>query len=96
MKLVMVPNLILHFLYQYLLILHFIFLAYSVKSSVSPSLVDASYKPITTYPLEVSPSCEPMKVELSLLDLYAGCGGMSMGLCLGTKLSGLNLVTVIL
>ncbi|XP_055819789.1 DNA (cytosine-5)-methyltransferase CMT2-like [Solanum dulcamara] len=66
---------------------------HNVKSSVSPSLVDASYKPITTYPLEVSPSCEPMKVELSLLDLYAGCGGMSMGLCLGTKLSGLNLVT---
>ncbi|XP_069143812.1 DNA (cytosine-5)-methyltransferase CMT2 isoform X2 [Solanum lycopersicum] len=66
---------------------------HNVKSSVSPSLVDVSYKPITTYPLEVSPSCEPMKVELSLLDLYAGCGGMSMGLCLGTKLSGLNLVT---
>ncbi|KAH0649567.1 hypothetical protein KY290_033256 [Solanum tuberosum] len=66
---------------------------HNVKSSVSPSLVDASYKPITTYPLEVSPSCEPMKVELSLLDLYAGCGGMSMGLCLGTKLSGVNLVT---
>lgn len=66
---------------------------HNVKSSISPSLVDASYKPITTYPLEVSPSCEPMKVELSLLDLYAGCGGMSMGLCLGTKLSGLKLVT---
>ncbi|XP_059306579.1 DNA (cytosine-5)-methyltransferase CMT2-like [Lycium ferocissimum] len=67
---------------------------HNVKSSVSPLLVDdASYKPITTYPLEVLPTCEPMKVELSLLDLYAGCGGMSMGLCLGTKLSGLNLVT---
>ncbi|CAN4076083.1 unnamed protein product [Withania somnifera] len=66
---------------------------HNVKSSISPSLVDASYKPITTYPLEVSPNCEPMKLELSLLDLYAGCGGMSMGLCLGTKLSGLKLVT---
>ncbi|KAF3642124.1 DNA (cytosine-5)-methyltransferase CMT2 [Capsicum annuum] len=66
---------------------------HNVKSSISPSLVDESYKPITTYPVEVSPSCEPMKVELSLLDLYAGCGGMSMGLCLGTKLSGVKLAT---
>nr|ALF12303.1 chromomethylase 2 [Nicotiana benthamiana] len=65
----------------------------NVKSLVIPSLVDASYKPITTYPLEVLPSCEPMTAKLSLLDLYAGCGGMSMGLCLGTKLSGLELVT---
>lgn len=68
---------------------------YPVKSLVIPSLVEASYKPITTYPLEVLPSCEPMTAKLSLLDLYAGCGGMSMGLCLGAKLSGLKLVTVI-
>ncbi|XP_070048219.1 DNA (cytosine-5)-methyltransferase CMT2 isoform X2 [Nicotiana tomentosiformis] len=65
----------------------------NVKSLVIPSLADTSYKPITTYPLEVLPSCEPMTAKLSLLDLYAGCGGMSMGLCLGTKLSGLKLVT---
>ncbi|XP_070020954.1 DNA (cytosine-5)-methyltransferase CMT2-like [Nicotiana sylvestris] len=65
----------------------------NVKSLVIPSLVEASYKPITTYPLEVLPSCEPMTAKLSLLDLYAGCGGMSMGLCLGAKLSGLKLVT---
>ncbi|VFQ89132.1 unnamed protein product [Cuscuta campestris] len=38
-------------------------------------------------------SGELVKVELSLLDLYAGCGGMSTGLCIGAKLSGLNLVT---
>lgn len=34
------------------------------------------------------------KSELALLDLYAGCGGMSTGLCLGAKLSGVKLVTV--
>nr|GLL44511.1 DNA (cytosine-5)-methyltransferase CMT2 isoform X1 [Ipomoea trifida] len=65
----------------------------SVNNWDSPSLIDASYKPITAYPVEHFKSCEPTKVELSLLDLYAGCGGMSTGLCLGAKLSGLNLVT---
>ncbi|MCL7037473.1 hypothetical protein MKW94_029838, partial [Papaver nudicaule] len=33
------------------------------------------------------------KSELSLLDLYAGCGAMSTGLCLGAKVGGVNLVT---
>ncbi|KAH9321354.1 hypothetical protein KI387_015993, partial [Taxus chinensis] len=33
------------------------------------------------------------KSELTLLDLYSGCGGMSTGLCLGANLSGVNLVT---
>ncbi|KAJ4952365.1 hypothetical protein NE237_029197 [Protea cynaroides] len=32
------------------------------------------------------------KSELTLLDLYSGCGGMSSGLYLGAKLSGVNLV----
>lgn len=31
--------------------------------------------------------------ELSLLDLYSGCGGMSTGLCIGAKLSGVKLMT---
>ncbi|XP_022866302.1 DNA (cytosine-5)-methyltransferase CMT2-like, partial [Olea europaea var. sylvestris] len=31
--------------------------------------------------------------ELALLDMYAGCGGMSTGLCFGAKASGINLVT---
>ncbi|KAG0517431.1 hypothetical protein BDA96_09G088900, partial [Sorghum bicolor] len=30
--------------------------------------------------------------ELSLLDLYCGCGGMSTGLCLGARGGGVNLV----
>ncbi|KAK9157092.1 hypothetical protein Scep_003666 [Stephania cephalantha] len=34
------------------------------------------------------------KDELSLLDLYSGCGAMSTGLCLGASLSGVNLITV--
>ncbi|KAM3314084.1 hypothetical protein ACQJBY_033133 [Aegilops geniculata] len=35
----------------------------------------------------------PNKKELSLLDLYCGCGGMSTGLCLGARGGGVNLVT---
>ncbi|KAL6533426.1 hypothetical protein OROMI_027538 [Orobanche minor] len=34
--------------------------------------------------------CKP---ELALLDMYSGCGGMSTGLCIGTKASGIDLVT---
>lgn len=52
-----------------------------------PSCLDASN------PLDLS-DCEINKPELALLDLYAGCGGMSTGLCLGAKLSGVKLVTV--
>lgn len=41
-----------------------------------------------------SPASE-MK-ELSLLDLYCGCGGMSTGLCLGAHGGGVNLIAVLL
>lgn len=37
---------------------------------------------------------ETEQAELTLLDLYSGCGGMSTGLCLGAKVSNVNLVTV--
>jgi DNA (cytosine-5)-methyltransferase 1 len=30
----------------------------------------------------------------ALLDLYSGCGGMSIGLCMGAALAGLKLETV--
>ncbi|CAL5188227.1 unnamed protein product [Lathyrus oleraceus] len=33
------------------------------------------------------------KTEWTLLDLYAGCGAMSTGLCFGASISGINLVT---
>ncbi|PIA25868.1 hypothetical protein AQUCO_10500006v1 [Aquilegia coerulea] len=39
------------------------------------------------------PSCKANGSEITLLDLYSGCGGMSTGLCLGAKLSPINLVT---
>lgn len=38
--------------------------------------------------------CRSQKSDFALLDLYAGCGGMSTGLCLGAELSGVKLVTV--
>lgn len=34
--------------------------------------------------------------ELLVLDLYSGCGGMSTGLNLGAKISGVDVVTVLL
>ena len=36
----------------------------------------------------------PKKAELELLDLFSGCGGMSTGLCLGAKLSSIDLISV--
>ncbi|CAN1351359.1 DNA (cytosine-5)-methyltransferase CMT1, partial [Linum perenne] len=46
----------------------------------------------------ISQSCEDSQPKggsepYTLLDLYSGCGGMSTGLCLGSKLSGQELVT---
>lgn len=52
---------------------------------------------------EVSTKVSPMagmklkgkaKSEMTLLDLYAGSGAMSTGLCLGAATSGVDLVTV--
>ncbi|XP_021898699.1 DNA (cytosine-5)-methyltransferase CMT3 isoform X2 [Carica papaya] len=42
---------------------------------------------------EVSEVQQLSKRDVTLLDLYSGCGAMSTGLCLGATLSGLNLVT---
>ncbi|OWM68526.1 hypothetical protein CDL15_Pgr023491 [Punica granatum] len=42
--------------------------------------------------LENKPSCVTDKTELTLLDLFSGCGGMSTGLCLGAKVSSVNLL----
>ncbi|KAI3960536.1 hypothetical protein MKW92_053624 [Papaver armeniacum] len=44
-------------------------------------------------PNRPSTSGAPEKSEMTLLDLYAGCGGMSTGLCMGAAASGVNLVT---
>ncbi|XP_022157356.1 DNA (cytosine-5)-methyltransferase CMT3 [Momordica charantia] len=42
---------------------------------------------------DVSQAQRCCKPDVTLLDLYSGCGAMSTGLCLGANLSGLNLVT---
>ncbi|OVA20709.1 Chromo domain/shadow [Macleaya cordata] len=44
-------------------------------------------------PDESSIALSPKNSDMTLLDLYSGCGGMSTGLCLGAALSGVNLVT---
>ncbi|WVZ97098.1 hypothetical protein U9M48_042658 [Paspalum notatum var. saurae] len=41
---------------------------------------------------EKQKSPAPELRELSLLDLYCGCGGMSTGLCLGARGGGVNLI----
>ncbi|PAN16647.1 hypothetical protein PAHAL_3G074800 [Panicum hallii] len=41
---------------------------------------------------EKQKSPAPEMKELSLLDLYCGCGGMSTGLCLGARGGGVNLI----
>ncbi|KAG6780838.1 hypothetical protein POTOM_013717 [Populus tomentosa] len=38
-------------------------------------------------------TCGSYKAKLTLLDLFSGCGGMSTGLCLGAKVSCVDLVT---
>ncbi|TYK14253.1 DNA (cytosine-5)-methyltransferase 1 [Cucumis melo var. makuwa] len=42
---------------------------------------------------DVTQAQQCRKPEVTLLDLYSGCGAMSTGLCLGGNLSGVNLVT---
>ncbi|RZC93599.1 hypothetical protein C5167_007641 [Papaver somniferum] len=39
-------------------------------------------------------TCDSRKPVMTLLDLYAGCGGMSTGLCMGAAASDVNLITV--
>ncbi|CAK7356028.1 unnamed protein product [Dovyalis caffra] len=43
--------------------------------------------------LENMSNCGSYKAKLMLLDLFSGCGGMSTGLCLGAKVSCVDLVT---
>ncbi|KAL9233613.1 hypothetical protein vseg_008585 [Gypsophila vaccaria] len=42
---------------------------------------------------EVNQVAGAQSPEMTLLDLYCGCGAMSTGLCLGANLGGINLVT---
>ncbi|KAJ0959742.1 hypothetical protein J5N97_000577 [Dioscorea zingiberensis] len=59
----------------------------------SSNLIEMESTLQTAKSLGNSPSCDTYNAEFSLLDLYCGCGGMSTGLCLGAKLSSVNLVT---
>ncbi|XP_057467663.1 DNA (cytosine-5)-methyltransferase CMT2-like [Actinidia eriantha] len=58
-----------------------------------PNGIEGFRDMLTSTSLRDVPSFEPYKGDLALLDLYSGCGGMSTGLCLGAKLSSVNLVT---
>ncbi|XP_031493458.1 DNA (cytosine-5)-methyltransferase CMT3-like isoform X2 [Nymphaea colorata] len=73
---------------------------YSTFSKILPESSDSSSGSSSTLSSETKSDSEEPSVDskmekpvLSLLDLYAGCGGMSTGLCLGGRLSGVNLVT---
>ncbi|KAI3954569.1 hypothetical protein MKW98_019700, partial [Papaver atlanticum] len=59
-----------------------------IYSEGSSKAVDVA----TADPNQPSSSGESEKV-MTLLDLYAGCGGMSTGLCMGAAASDVNLVT---
>lgn len=70
-------------------------------SSPSPMMTTSFRKDATNYTgikcsADEAPNKGLHKSELALLDMYAGCGGMSTGLCFGAKASGINLVTVTL
>ncbi|XP_059441430.1 DNA (cytosine-5)-methyltransferase CMT2 isoform X2 [Corylus avellana] len=67
----------------------------SVKSHdvSSPDSVESVCPMATPTFLEKTSNGETFKDKLALLDLFSGCGGMSTGLCLGAKLSGVNLAT---
>lgn len=67
----------------------------SVEGCILPSLgCTKSVLPLTSSSVTEDTSiCETHNVDLSMLDLYAGCGAMSTGLCIGARLSGVNLVT---
>ncbi|XP_024173771.1 DNA (cytosine-5)-methyltransferase CMT2 isoform X1 [Rosa chinensis] len=64
-----------------------------IHSFSSSNLIEMESALQTAKSLGNSPSCDTYNAEFSLLDLYCGCGGMSTGLCLGAKLSSVNLVT---
>ncbi|KMT11400.1 hypothetical protein BVRB_5g107290 isoform A [Beta vulgaris subsp. vulgaris] len=67
----------------------------SLEGCKLPSLsCPESILPLTSSPVAVNRTiCKTYNPELTMLDIYAGCGGMSTGLCMGAKHSGINLVT---
>lgn len=65
-----------------------------IPSTISGEVAVGESCKVNSELLERSIVREQSKEEVKLLDLYAGCGGMSTGLCLGANLSNVNLVTV--
>ncbi|KAE8677525.1 DNA (cytosine-5)-methyltransferase CMT2 [Hibiscus syriacus] len=64
-----------------------------ISKSFSSSNFSKEVSPTTPAFSANIPSFGTYKAELTLLDLYSGCGGMSTGLCLGAKASSIDLVT---
>lgn len=65
-----------------------------IPSTISSEVAVGESCKVNSELLERSIVREQCKEEVKLLDLYAGCGGMSTGLCLGANLANVNLVTV--
>ncbi|XP_062179243.1 DNA (cytosine-5)-methyltransferase CMT2-like isoform X2 [Phragmites australis] len=64
-------------------------LDYSTFSTMEMGDTNGTLQLYYTSKKQKSPA--PETRELSLLDLYCGCGGMSTGLCLGARAGGVNL-----
>ncbi|PIA25586.1 hypothetical protein AQUCO_11000005v1 [Aquilegia coerulea] len=67
-------------------------MSYAVPYSTFSSLPTGEMQMSTSTVSHVR-SCDGESSEMSLLDLYSGCGAMSTGLCLGAAMSNVNLVT---
>ncbi|XP_059646442.1 putative DNA (cytosine-5)-methyltransferase CMT1 [Cornus florida] len=66
----------------------------SDASSVTSSEASSSNAPGDTIDYsKSSEACNLQVSEMTLLDLYSGCGAMSTGLCFGASISGLKLIT---
>ncbi|XP_026458044.1 DNA (cytosine-5)-methyltransferase CMT3-like [Papaver somniferum] len=71
-------------------------LSTGIQADVASSSLSSRFSSIGSLkadPNQPSTSSAPENSEMTLLDLYAGCGGMSTGLCMGASASGVNLVT---
>ncbi|KEH20304.1 DNA (cytosine-5)-methyltransferase [Medicago truncatula] len=66
--------------------------AVKINKLSQPAVLE-SHSPEASTITKSLPNPELHRTELALLDLYSGCGGMSTGLCLGAKISSVNLVT---
>ncbi|CAI8606881.1 unnamed protein product [Vicia faba] len=62
-----------------------------IKESSQPDVLESLPTEASTIS-KTLPRSKSHRTELTLLDLYSGCGGMSTGLCLGAKLSSVSLV----